>query len=189
MTEESIDEAVAHMRNDYGRFAQGEVVGEGDYAKVSFEATAGDLDIASLPDSARNLLKSDSFWVNVLAKPAYPTIPGIEQALSGLKKGDSFSFDAVFPNDGPVAELHGVKASYSGSVLDIQAKVPASDEELSKAVGGLSLDALRERIRNNFLSRGEKAEHDRLASEIRDLLIKKASFDVPKTSLERASAS
>ncbi len=187
VTEEAVSEAEANLRRDYGKFVEGETIAEGDFAKVSFEAVAEKIDPASLPDNARNLLKSDNFWVNVLAQPTYVSIPGIEKALSGLKKGDSFSFETVFPKDGSIAELRGVKASYSGSVLDIQSKVPASDEDLSKALNGLTLDQIRERIKSNFISRGEKAEHDRLASEIRDILTKKASFDVPKTSLETAA--
>lgn len=79
-------------------------------------------------------------------------IPGFEDELVGLKKGDKKTFDITFPKDYHVADLAGKKVTFSVTINEVrEVETPKLDDEFAKQVGGFKkLDELKEDIRKNL---------------------------------------
>jgi trigger factor len=100
-------------------------------------------------------------------------IPGFEDQLVGLKKGDSKTFDIE-------KELAGAPAQFTVDVLEIkQKKLPELNDELAKEMGYESLSDFQAKVKDH-LTRERTQEVDRkLRSDLLAALIEKNPFDLP----------
>ena len=71
--------------------------------------------------------------------------------------------------------------------MKVNAVVHASDEDFCKGVQAASLDEIRDRLRQRMLAEREQQERSRLHDEIDALFTKKATFDVPASSVQVAA--
>lgn len=108
-------------------------------------------------------------------------IPGFEDQLVGLKKGDSTDVNVTFPEDYFSKELAGKAAVFKVNVQDVKVKeVPEVTDELIAANSDSKTVA---EFRQKTMDRLKKAEADRAQSDYETSLIKKAvenaKFEVP----------
>lgn len=108
-------------------------------------------------------------------------IPGFEDQLVGLKKGESTDVNATFPEDYFSKELAGKKAVFKVTVQDVKVKeVPEVNDELIAANSDSKTVA---EFREKTMDRLKKAEAQRAQSDYEANLIKKAvenaKFEVP----------
>jgi len=92
-------------------------------------------------------------------------IPGFEDELIGLKKGDTKSFDITFPKEYHAADLAGAEVTFKVTLHEVRLiKQSELDDAFAKKVAGLdTLDALKADIRENLLE--SKAQEDDKAYE------------------------
>ncbi len=86
-------------------------------------------------------------------------VPGLDEGLVGLPIGEERSFDVDAPDDAPNTEVAGKTAHFEATIHSIKRKsLPELDDEFAKSVGDdyESLDALREKIRENLLEREKR---------------------------------
>ena len=86
-------------------------------------------------------------------------VPGLDEGLVGLPIGEERTFDVDAPDDAPNTEVAGKTAHFEATVHSIKRKsLPELDDEFAKSVGDdyESLDALREKIRENLLEREKR---------------------------------
>jgi trigger factor len=108
-------------------------------------------------------------------------IPGFEDHLIGLKKGDETDFDIVFPDDYQEESLRGQTAHFSVQMKDLRSKVlPEASDEFARSVGMFENLAelraeLRKRLEENAL---DHARHD-FADKIIEYASANATVDVP----------
>jgi len=120
-----------------------------------------------------------------IGAPSNP--PGFDEQLTGLTAGASKSFDIQYAADYTIKELAGTTVKYDVAVKTIRKRiVPELDDEFAKDMGEFdSLDALKQRIRED-LEHEARHEGER---EVRDELMKqlatRVEFEVPQALLDR----
>jgi trigger factor len=117
--------------------------------------------------------------------PANP--PGFDDALAGMRVGETKVFDINYPADYNIAELAGTTVTYDVEVKAIRTRVvPDLDDEFAKDMGEFaSLDALRARIREDLEHEmRHDVERDTRAELLRQLA-SRVPFDVPESLLDR----
>ncbi len=114
-------------------------------------------------------------------------IPGFEDQLAGVNKGETKEIDVTFPGDYTNKELAGKDAKFKITVKEIKrAVMPEVDDDFAKDIGSHNtVEELRARIREDI----EARKRDELASAQREELLSKLvdahTFDVPPGMVER----
>jgi trigger factor len=109
-------------------------------------------------------------------------IPGFEDNLVSLKKGDRKSFSVIFPGQYNNTKLAGKAAEFEVEALKVEEpKLPAVDEDFIKAYGAQdgSLRTFREDIKANLQRELEQALHGKLKNAVLDALYEKFKLAVP----------
>ncbi len=109
-------------------------------------------------------------------------IPGFEEQLVGLKKGDRKEFTLPFPDKYHNKQIAGKAGTFKvtmQSVFDV--KTPALDDEFAKRAGKFqTLVELRAQIEKNLLTEGEQKEDTVWENALIDELIGRSKFgDLP----------
>jgi trigger factor len=112
-------------------------------------------------------------------------IPGFEDQLIGVKKGETREVKVTFPADYPQAKLAGKDAVFTVSVKDVKRPDEAAiDDELAKKLGLDTLATLKERVREQLKSDYSRASRLHLKRRILDALDEAHSFTLPPTMVE-----
>ncbi len=179
VTEEDLEARVQEIRQ---MFATMEEVGEdrgvieGDFVTLDF---AGTLNGEPLKE-----LKADNHLLEIGSKTF---IPGFEEQITGMRKGDTKSVAVRFPEDYHAAHLAGKEVEFAVSIKGIRVKkLPEIDEEFVKNFERYqSLEALKEDLRKDL----EEAERHKISTafekQISDRLLEKNAFEVPESFVER----
>ncbi|MDP9236895.1 MAG: trigger factor [Chloroflexota bacterium] len=108
--------------------------------------------------------------------------PGFEEALLGHKKGEAVEFDLTVPEEAMSAKFAGKAAHFVVSILETKEEVlPALDDEFTKQVGEgyETVDALRERVREDIRKNLEEQQNNRYHDEILRELVDRATIEFP----------
>jgi len=112
-------------------------------------------------------------------------IPGFEDQLIGLKKGDSRTVKVTFPAEYGNKELAGKPAEFEVTAKEIRTPVDTPlDDELAKAMGVDDLATLRKRVREQIERDYGMAARSRLKRGLLDLLADKHDFTLPESLVE-----
>lgn len=110
-------------------------------------------------------------------------LPEFEEAVRGLRAGESKTFPLTFPNDYGSAELAGKTAEFTVTVQKVEKQVlPAVDTEFAKSLGIAEGDVekMRAEIRNNLEREVESRLKARTKEAVMDALVAVSSFELPK---------
>ena len=114
-------------------------------------------------------------------------LPEFEAAVTGMKAGETKSFDMTFPDDYHGKDVAGKQVTFTITLHKVEApKLPEVDAAFAEAVGieGGDVSMLESEVRTNLqreVARRLKARNKEAAMEV---LLKVASFGVPKTLVE-----
>jgi trigger factor len=103
-------------------------------------------------------------------------LPDFEKHLTGMKSGESKTFELRFPDDYPAREVAGKTATFDVSVTEVAApRLPVVDAEFAKSLGVADgdLGKMRAEIRANL----EREVKTRLKSRVKDQVMQ-ALLDV-----------
>jgi trigger factor len=109
-------------------------------------------------------------------------IPGFEDNLVGLKKGESKTFSVTFPEGYSNAKLAGKPAEFSVEVIKVEeAALPVVDEDFIKGYGTQdgSMATFRTDIKANMERELVQALHGKLKNAVLDALYEKVQLVVP----------
>ncbi len=114
-------------------------------------------------------------------------VPGFEDALVGLKQGESKEFTVRFPEDYHVKEFAGKDITFHVTVKDIKVKVlPDLDENFVKNFDKYdSMEALRTDLRKSLEEEKSARAKASLQKAINEKLLEKNPFEVPEAYVER----
>ncbi|MGA9667048.1 MAG: trigger factor [Gallionella sp.] len=110
-------------------------------------------------------------------------LPEFEQAVVGMKAGETKTFDLTFPEDYRSKEVAGKKVTFTITLNHVEEpKLPEIDAEFAMAVGVSDGDAskLQEEIRSNLLSEVSRRLQARNKDAAMNALLRVSSFEVPK---------
>ncbi len=109
-------------------------------------------------------------------------IPGFEDGMLGIKKGDKKNILLTFPADYHATELQNAKVTFEVELLEIkEKKYPALNDEMAKEFGYESVADFNEKNKANLASQKERQALEKLHQEILEKLVKENKFDIPAT--------
>ena len=112
-------------------------------------------------------------------------IPGFEDQLAGAMPGEERKVVVTFPAEYGNQDLAGKEANFTVTVKEIREPVETPvDDELAKALGLESLDALRTQLREQIQSEYKSLARVRLKRALLDALAERAHFPVPAGMVE-----
>lgn len=178
VTDEAVEEQVQGLRSRHAKMVEAEegaVIEKGDFAIIDFAGTVDGEPFSGGEGKGYPLeVGSNSF------------IPGFEDQLVGLKKGDSTDVDVTFPEEYFVKELAGKQAIFKVNVQDVKRKeLPELTDEY---VAANSECKTVEELRASYKERMQKAaeNNSQIAYEkaLIDLAVANAEFEVPEIMIE-----
>jgi trigger factor len=112
-------------------------------------------------------------------------IPGFEDQLVGMKKGETREIKVTFPADYQNAELAGKEATFEVTVLHIDAPRAAElNDDFAKQVGLEDLAALKGAVRGQMEAAHGQMARQHIKRQVLDLLDEGHKFDVPAQLVE-----
>ena len=108
-------------------------------------------------------------------------IPGFEDALVGMKAGDTKDVKLAFPKDYHVKDLAGQDVVFEVTVKKVNSvKLPALDDKfVAKAGPFTSMEDLRSDIKAEITAQAERRAKDDLKDELVKQLVAKSTVSVP----------
>jgi trigger factor len=119
-------------------------------------------------------------------------LPEFEAAITGMKAGETKSFDMTFPEDYHGKDVAGKQVTFTITLNSVEApKLPEIDAEFALAVGITDGDVskLEEEIRTNLEREVGRRLNARNKEAALDALLKVAQFELPKALVEWESQS
>lgn len=109
-------------------------------------------------------------------------IPGFEEGLVGVKKGDKKDLKLSFPKDYHAKNLAGTKITFKVTVKDVkEVKLPETNDEFAATVGPFkSLADLKKDIKAQLVEQKEAEASAKVKDEIVEELVKKSKMALPK---------
>ena len=146
------------------------VVAQGDNLGLSF---VGKIDGKTFPggssDHAHLIVGSGDF------------IPGFEDQLVGMKKGETREVQVTFPADYNNAELQGKTANFDVTILHIDAPMAGElNDEFAQRLGLENLEALRTAVREQMTAALASMSRQAVKRQILDALDEGHKFAVPE---------
>ena len=179
VTDQDVDARLEELRNMYSSLKDVEgdrPVQIGDFLLIDFEGKLG--------GEARKELTETGFRIEVGSKRL---VPGFEEALIGLGKGESKEFAVRFPDDYHVKDFAGQDITFNVTVQDAKIKVlPELDENFVKNFNKYdNLEALKTDLRKSLEEEKGAAVKAKLQKAVLDNLLEKNPFEVPEAYVER----
>jgi trigger factor len=114
-------------------------------------------------------------------------IPGFEEQLTGMHKGDTRDISVTFPSDYGNKDLAGRDAKFTVTLKEVKKKViPELNDEFAKDIGDhKSVDELKARIREDIEVRKKNEQVSAQREQLLSALINAHAFDVPDGMVER----
>lgn len=173
VTKKDVDAEIEKMRKEYADLTVKDGKAEnGDTVIIDFEGFDGDK--AFEGGKAENYaleLGSNSF------------IPGFEEALVGVKKGDKKDVNVTFPKDYHAEELKGKPVVFKVLVHEVKTKVyPELDEDFFLDLGLEDVktkEDLEKKVKETMTEQKEYEAENKYVDELFEALLKETSVEVP----------
>lgn len=178
VTDEAVEEQVQGLRSRHAKMVEAEegaVIEKGDFAIIDFAGTVdGELFSGGEGKGYPLEVGSNSF------------IPGFEDQLVGLKKGDSTDVDVTFPEEYFVKELAGKQAIFKVNVQNVKRKeLPElTDEYVAANSDCKTVEELRASYKERMQKAAENNAQIAYEKALIDIAVANAEFEVPEIMIE-----
>ena len=180
VTEDEIEHELGHLREQFVEVKTLDdkaKIKEGNVAVIDFE---GFLDGTPFKGG-----KGEDYSLEI---GSHTFIPGFEEALIGLKKGDKKDVNVVFPENYHSEELKGQPVVFKVEVKEVKERVfPEFDKDFfaDLNVGGVeSLDDLKKYIKENKEAEKSKQLEDEYLFKCLDKVVSDSKFEIPEEMTE-----
>lgn len=173
VTEEEINDELEHLRGHYAEYKEKDgTVENTDEANINFEGFKDGMAFAGgKGENYPLVIGSNSF------------IPGFEEALIGMKKGETKSINLTFPENYHSEELKGKDVVFKVTINSIKQRVlPEYNEDFFKDLnmdGVTDLDSLKENIKSHILGHKTQEVEDKYFDEVLTKISENASVEIP----------
>ncbi|CFX81965.1 Trigger factor [Syntrophomonas zehnderi OL-4] len=177
LKEEDVDARLEEMSARYAQLIEkvDEAADNGDTVNIDFEGFVdGEAFPGGTAENYQLVLGSGTF------------IPGFEEQIVGLKKGDSTDVKVDFPQDYHAAELAGQAAVFKVTVNKVESKqLRALDDEFAQEVSQFETIAeLREDTRKNLQQMLETQKNNFLKEAVLDKALEGCEIEVPPAAVK-----
>ncbi len=172
-----IDEALTNLSaqyKDYEADDKGGKAADGDQVTISFVGRVDGKEFeGGSADDVPLVLGSNSF------------IPGFEEQLVGVAKGDEKNVKVTFPEDYQAKALAGKDAEFTVTVAQVSAPKEATiDDEFAQKLGLDNLEKLRETISGRISEEFGEMSNAKLKRDVLDFLDGEYKFELPTKLVE-----
>ncbi len=179
VTDRDVEERLEELRHMYSSLQDVEgdrPVQNGDFLLIDFEGKLG--------TEPRKELTEAGFRIEVGSKRL---VPGFEDALVGMRKGESKEFTVRFPENYHIKDFAEQDITFHVTVRDVKVKVlPALDDQFIKNFERYeNIEALRDDLRKSLAEEKSVRAKDALRKAINDRLLDANPFEVPEAFVER----
>jgi len=109
-------------------------------------------------------------------------IPGFEDNLVGMKKGETKTFRIPFPADYFEKDMAGKESEFSVTVNELkEKKLPAMDDEFAKDMGYENVADMKAKATEHLTNERTQEVDRKLKSDLLQALIEKNAFDCPES--------
>ena len=144
---------------------------KGQFAVLNFQGEKAD---GEKPEN----MKGEEFLLEIGSNQF---IPGFEEGMIGMKKGEKKNIELSFPTDYHVEDLKDQKVTFASELLEIKEKsFPEFTDELAKEFGFDSVEDFKTKTKDNIFKQKEREILEKVHQEILEKLIEQNTFDVPK---------
>ena len=177
VTEGQVDAAIEQLRQRQAVWTPVDrPVRYNDVITMSIASCVGDREILNEKEAPYRVMKDFEM-----------PLPGFPEKLEGATKGEQRNFNLVFPQDHPAAAFRGQECQFKVTVNEIKEQsLPAVDEAFAKSLGAdvETVDALREKVKADLLSRADAVERGRYEDAALQKLVECAQIEYPPILLE-----
>jgi len=107
-----------------------------------------------------------------------------EKEMTGVKEGETRTFEVEFPEDFPEEEVRGTKGEVRVTVNECFRIVPPEDERVFSEFGVEDEDALRSEVRKRMLEAKDDQENQRIEQVLLEKLIEAHPMELPEPLVE-----
>ena len=174
VTEEEIDETIMNMRNRYAenRVKDGEIV-DGDVAVIDFEGFKDNVPFEGG--------KAEGYSLKI---GSHTFIPGFEEALVGMKAGESKDIHLTFPEDYHSEELKGQPVVFKVTVNEVKETIiPELSKEFYEDLGMEGIndeESLRNQVKENIAARKEMEAENKYTDDLLKAAIENMTVEIPE---------
>lgn len=144
---------------------------EGLFAVMNFQGITPD---GERPES----MKGEEF---VLEIGSGQFIPGFEDGMVGMKKGETKEISLTFPENYHAEDLQNAEVKFEVELLEIkEKKYPEFTDEMAKEFGYESVANFEEKNKASLLAQKERQVKEKLHQEILEKLVEENNFDIPQ---------
>jgi len=175
VTDEEVDRAMQTLAEQNRPFvAKPDGAATGDRVTISFQGTmAGQPFDGGSGDDVPVVLGSGQF------------LPGFEEQLTGIKSGESRTFDLKFPEAYPAPAIAGKEATFAVTAKAVDAPGAVTvDDDFAKTLGLESLAKLRDAMRERIEREHAGASRQKIKRALLDQLDARHKFEPPPTLAE-----
>ena len=113
-------------------------------------------------------------------------IPGFEEGMVGLKKGEKKTIEVTFPSEYHEPDLRDMGVKFHVELLEIkERKVPELTDELAKEFGFESVDDFNTKNRERLEGQKKREVSSQLNEQILKKLVEDNPFDVPQALIDQ----
>lgn len=174
VTKEEINHELEHLKEQFAELKSTDSkIKEGNIAIIDFEGFKDGVPF----DGGKG--ENHSLTIG-----SHTFIPGFEEGLVGLKKGEEKDLELTFPENYHVEELKGQKVVFKVKINDVKERIiPELNDDFFKDLGmdGInSKETLEEEIKNNLKINKERQSEEEYILECLDKVIKGAKYEIDK---------
>lgn len=175
--DEDVDTAIDRLRESFAQYHAVEGRGAEGSDLVEFGLTA--------TSEGETIEKSDSS--SIVLEGGVPFGKEFESHLSGVRPGEEKTFEVRFETDFPNKKYAGKQVRFEVKVNGVREKrLPEMDDEFAKGFGDIAdLSDLREKMRVRLVQEAEEAARRNMEEQLRQGLLEKNPFEVPRTLVDR----
>lgn len=183
---------------------ESEVVSDEDLATLTKNYLSSKAEVAEVKDAAHKLAKGDFAVFNFEGEKADGTkpenmkaqdymleigsgqfIPGFEDGMIGLKKGDKKDIKVTFPADYHEEDLKNAPVTFHVELLEIKTKnFPELTDDLAKEFGFESVADFNTKNKERMQTQKKREVQQKLQQAILEKLIEDNKFEVPVALIE-----
>jgi trigger factor len=181
VTDQEVDRALEYLREDAAEYVpmEGWPALRDDLIVLDHEGTINGKPFKG--GSGKNLTV-------VLGRGGY--LPGFEEQVAGMQKGEVKPFVLPVPPDFPRKELAGREIEFRVTVKEVKKRrLPELNDEFARTAGEVdTIPALREKLKQQLLARKQRDQEAALKRTLVEKLADRHEIELPEAMVEREAA-
>lgn len=172
VTDKDIQDEIKGLQESYAEFKPVDrKAKKEDRAEINFEGTRKGMPVEGARGEKHQIVIGGGMF-----------IPGFEENLIGMSKGEEKTFDVTFPKDYHEQRLQSEKVTFQVNIISISEKVlPEINDEFAKKFGIFkNVEELKKGVEKNLGEVKEAEEKRRLEEEIMTKIAEKAKVELPE---------